>query len=93
MAEIGEPDPTWAAELTDQIKEIRDQLASATCRVRASLLEPAIRSLPAGRVEQENAAWLQDRRDEQHLVRAGCEALHSPGPSRGRPSYNPPEHT
>jgi exodeoxyribonuclease V alpha subunit len=89
MAEIGEPDPTWVAELTAQIDELRDQLSIATDRVRASLLEPAIRSLPRGRVEQENAGWLQDRR-EQQLVQSGWEERRSPGPSRGRPSYGHP---
>ena len=90
MAGIGEPDPTWVAELTAQIKELRDQLTTATNQVRASLLEPAIRSLPPGRVEQEHADWLQYRRDEQQLAQADWEALSGPGPSRSRPSYGHP---
>ena len=58
----GEPDPTWIAELHAEVDELRDQLTTATNQVRALLHEPAIRSLPPGRIEQEHADWLQDRR-------------------------------
>ena len=90
MAEIGEPDPTWVAELTDQIDELGDQLTTATDQVRARLLEPAIRSLPAGRVEQEHTDWLQDRRDEQQEAQATWEHLTPSRPSHGRAPYRYP---
>jgi hypothetical protein len=87
MAEIGEPDPTWVAEPTDQIDELRDQLTTATDQVRARLLEPVIRSLPAGRVEQEHADWLQDRRNEQQEAQATWEHLTPSRPSHDRAPY------
>jgi len=90
MAENGEPDPSWVTERTDQIDELRDQLTAATDQVRASLLEPVFRSLPAGRVEQEHADWLQYRRDEQQEAQATWEHLTPSRPSPGRAPYRSP---
>ena len=91
MAAIGEPDPTWVAELDAQIDELRDQLTTATDQVRASLHEPAIRSLPPGRVEQEHADWLQHRRDGSNKQpKPAGRRLNRPRPSRGRPPYGYP---
>jgi hypothetical protein len=87
MAEYGEPDATWATELNAHIDKLRNQLTTATDQVRASLHEPAIRSLPPGRVEQEHADWLQHRR---HAGQAGWETFTHPLPSRGRPPYSYP---
>ena len=79
MAELGEPDPHWVAELHAQIDELRDQLTTATDQVRALLHEPAIRSLPPGRIEQEHADWLQDREHEQQrAAQARWETLNHP---------------
>ena len=78
---------------TAPIDELRDQLTTATDQVRARLHEPAIRSLPPGRVEQEHADWLQHRRHEQQTSPepAGRRSP-IPGPAAAsRPRL--PEHT
>ncbi len=91
MADIGEPDPDWVAELNAQIDELRDRLTTATDQVRALLHEPAIRSLPPGRIEQEHADWLQDREHaQQHAAKARRDRLNHPRPSHGRPPYGYP---
>ena len=40
IAEIGEPDPTWIADPNAQIDELRDQLTTATHKVRATCRNP-----------------------------------------------------
>lgn len=90
MAEIGKPDPTWVAELNAQIGELRDQVTIATNQVREALHEPAIRSLPPGRIEHEQADWLQQRRQAQRQAQAGWETLNSPPRSRNQPPYGYP---
>ena len=85
LAAYGEPAATRVAEINAEIDELRDVLATASNKVRARLHEPAIRSLPPGRVEQEHADWLQQRRHSQQAARARREALNSQGPSSGQP--------
>jgi len=90
LTEDGEPATPYVAELRAQIDELRDQLTTATNQVRAHLHEPAIRSLPTGRVKQEHAAWLQQRRHEEQAAQAGLETVNSPRrspSSHGRPPY------
>ena len=60
------------------------ELTTATNQMRALLHEPAIRSLPPGRIEQEHADWLQHRHHEQQLAQADWETRTYPRPS-GRP--------
>ena len=88
MAEIGEPDPDWVAELNDQIDELRDLVTNATHEVHALLHEPAIRSLPPGRIDQEHADWLQNRREaQQHAAKAHRDRLNRPRPSHDQQPY------
>jgi hypothetical protein len=86
MAAYGEPAATRVAEINTEIDELRDLLATANNLVRTRLHEPAIRSLPAGRVEQERADWLQQRRHAQLAARARWGALNDPRPSSGHPA-------
>ncbi len=88
MAEIGEPDPDWVADLNDQIDELRDLVTNATHEVHALLHEPAIRSLPPGRIDQEHADWLQNRREaQQHAAKAHRDRLNHPRPSHDQQPY------
>ncbi len=57
-------------EIDAEIAEYRGLLDTASDQVRTRLHEPAIRSLPPGRIEQEHAAWAQDRDDAAMAVRA-----------------------
>ena len=84
MAELGEPDPDWVAELNAQIDELRDLVTTATSKVHTLLHEPAIRSLPPGRIEQEHADWLQDRAHKRQLAAAQEKRTH-PEHRHGRP--------
>ncbi len=86
MAADGEPPAAWAAADRADRNELRDQLTTATDQVRACLHEPAIRSLPPGRIEQEHADWLQHRKHEQRLAQAGQEALTRSRPRGGQPT-------
>ena len=90
MAAYGEPSAAWAAASRTDQDELRAQLTAATDQVRACLHEPAIRSLPAGRVEQEHADWLQHREHEQELARAGQEALTRSRRTRAQPTSGYP---
>ncbi|HZJ40578.1 MAG TPA: AAA family ATPase, partial [Demequina sp.] len=85
MAAYGEPAATRVAEINTEIDELRDLLAAASSQVRARLHEPAIRTLPAGRVEQERADWLQQRHQAQQAARARWDTLNNPRPSSGHP--------
>ncbi len=89
MAEIGEPDPHWVAELNTQIDELRDLVTTATHEMHALLHEPAIRSLPPGRIDQEHADWLQNRRAAQQLAaKAHRDRLNHPRPSHDQQPYD-----
>jgi hypothetical protein len=93
LTQDGEPATPYVAKLRVQIDELRDQLTTATNQVRAHLHEPAIRSLPTGRVKQEHAAWLQQRRHEEQAAQAGLETVNTPRrslSSHGRPPYRYP---
>ena len=83
MAADGEHPAAWAADIRAETNALCDELTTATKQVRALLHEPAIRSLPAGRIEQEHGDWLQDRRDEQLEAQAIGEHLTHPRPGSG----------
>jgi exodeoxyribonuclease V alpha subunit len=85
MAAYGVRAATRVAEINAEINELRDLLGTASNQVRARVHEPAIRSLPSGRIEQEHADWLQQRRHAQQAARAPWEALNNPRPSSGQP--------
>ena len=86
MAADGEPPAAWAADNRAEKEELRDRAHTATNQMRALLHEPAIRSLPPGRIEQEHADWLQDRQHEQQLGSSRLGARSHPRPSgRHRP--------
>ena len=85
MAGYGDPD--YDARFQAVVEEIREDLAAATGQVHALLHEPVLRSLPAGRVKQERAVWLQQREPEYELAQVGQGAVNrlrrgrTPGPS------------
>ena len=89
MAKADYGEPAHVAEFQAVVDEIRDLLTTATNQVRV-LHEPAIRSLPPGRVKQEHGAWLQQRRHEQQAAQAGWETVNHPRPGPGRPPYGYP---
>ena len=90
MAELNGPGSGYLAVLHAEVEELRDQLTAATQLVNARLREPAIRSLPPGRLEQEHDTWLQEHRAEQHEVQATWEHLTRSRPTRGREPYRSP---
>ena len=87
MAGDGEAAAAHLAEFQAAVDQLRDRLSTATDQVRARLHEPAIRSLPPGRIDQERADWLQHRQHAQQAARAGWETFNHPRPSRDRPPY------
>ena len=62
------------AEIDAEITEYRGLLDTAHDQVRTRLHQPAIRSLPPGRIEQEHAAWAQSRADAAMAARAERQA-------------------
>ncbi len=95
MAGYGDPD--YEARFQAMVEEIREDLTDATGQVHALLHEPALRSLPSGRIEQERADWLQQREHEHALAQVDHAALnrlrrtpsqpttsYSSAPERGR---------
>ncbi len=96
MTDYGDEAPDLVADFQARVDEVREQLAAATDQVRARLHEPAIRSLPPGRLEQEHADWLQHQQHAEQALQAGWEkAEPSPraaGAQRPRhPRAHPPE--
>ena len=91
----GYGDSAYAAEFQAAVDELRDELATATAQVHTLLREPALRSLPPGRVKHERDDWLQDRQAEQQLAaEAHWEERNNPRPRPGRPPYgyqSPPD--
>ncbi len=91
MATYGEPPAAWVAANRAYQDRLRDQLTTATAQVRTRLAEPAIRSLPRGRLDQEHDHWLQDRRDEQQEAQAASERLtRSQRAARNQAPYRSP---
>ena len=95
MAGYGDPD--YDARFQAVVEEIHEDLTSATGRVHALLHEPTLRSLPAGRIGQERADWLQQREAEHEVAQVGQGAVnrlrrtpsqpttgYSSAPDRGR---------
>jgi len=86
MTADGEPPAAWAANNRAEKDELSEQLIIATKQVRTLLHEPAIRSLPPGRVEHEHADWVQQRQHAQRLAQTSQETVTNPRRNRGRPS-------
>lgn len=61
VAAYGHVAQARVAEIDAEITEYRGLLDAARDQVRTRLHQPAIRSLPPGRIEHERAAWAQDR--------------------------------
>ncbi|HEU4568563.1 MAG TPA: hypothetical protein VFR99_11055, partial [Marmoricola sp.] len=84
------------AHTEEQTAQLAEQLRDARARVHALELEPAIRTLPVGRLQNEHATWRQQH-DHQHKQRqreaqaqkrrAGTVA---PGLDDLRPGHQPP---
>jgi hypothetical protein len=87
MAGDGDTAALHLAESQAAVDQLRDRLATATDQVRARLHEPAIRTLPPGRIDQEHADWLQHRHHAQQAAQAGWETFNHPRTSRDRPPY------
>ena len=71
VAAYGHVADARVAQIDAEITEYRGLLDTARGQVRTRLHEPAIRSLPPGRIEQEHAAWAQSRADA--AMAAGAE--------------------
>ncbi len=81
------------AEIDAEIAEYRGLLDTARGQVRIRINEPAIRSLPPGRVEQEHAAWAQNRADAAMAARAERRARQESRRRKVEHSYEqPPGH-
>ena len=93
MAADGAPPAAWAADNRAEREELRAELSTATNQMRALLHEPAIRSLPPGRVEQEHADWLQDRHHDQQLAQADWKTRTYPRPNGRHPTPGYPSTT
>jgi len=63
VAAYGHVTDARVAEIGAEITEYHELLDTARDQVRTRLHEPAIRSLPPGRIEREHAAWAQNRAD------------------------------
>lgn len=67
------------AEIDADLAELTDELHAASKRVRIRLREPAIRTLAPGRIEQERADWLHQRRQSQQAAQQTARS-HQPYP-------------
>ena len=88
LAAFGEPAAARVAVINTDIADLNGLLGAASSQVRTRLHEPAIRSLPTGRVEQERAGWLQQRKaaqQAQQAARARWDAVNNPRSSSHQP--------
>ena len=69
VAAYGAPAADRVAEIDGEVAEYTALVDAATKQVRAHLREPAIRTLPPGRLDAERADWLQERRAAQQARR------------------------
>ena len=80
VASYGPETAERVAEIDAELAEYRGLLSAATGQVRVRLHEPAIRSLPPGRLEQEHTDWLQQRAQARRATteqrRRATEHLH-----------------
>lgn len=80
------PDPAGhLAPSARDVADLTDQLEAAHARVRALLAEPALRTLPPGRLETEHQQWATDRDEQaQQERRASAAQNAAPSPTSGR---------
>ncbi len=82
----GEPGQQRVAQLDHEIDVLTERLHDAIRQVEIRLREPAIRALPATRLESEHTDWLQGRRRDQQAARqAAWLAIHRPQTARSAP--------
>jgi hypothetical protein len=81
VAAFGDPAVDWVAQLDDELAHLTDQLHTADRQVSLRLHEPAIRALPASRLEAERALWRHQREERQAAHEA---AACQPAPPRAR---------
>jgi pantothenate kinase-related protein Tda10 len=93
VASYGPETAERVAQIDAELAEYRGLLNAATDRVRVRLHEPAVRSLPPGRIQQEHALWAKGRVDADRAARAERQARQE---SRRRelenPYPQPPDH-
>jgi conjugative relaxase-like TrwC/TraI family protein len=84
------------AHTEQQTAQLAEQLRDAQARVHALELEPAIRTLPVGRLQNEHDTW-RHRHDQQHKQRQREERAQkrrarsiAPGDADLRPRHEPP---
>jgi len=73
VAAYGDVTAERVAEINTDLAELTGELHAAERQVRIRLHEPAIRTLVPGRVEQERADWLHQRRQAHQARRAAQE--------------------
>ncbi len=84
VASFGDPAAGRVAAIDADLDDLTGQLNAATRQVRRRLLEPAIRTLPPGRIDQEHTDWLQQRHQAQQDARKrrrAQQAVRSPQPT------------
>ena len=74
-------------EIDVELAELTDELHAASKQVRIRLHEPAIRTLPPGRIEQERADWLQQRRQVQQAAQERWKAQQTARSHEPYPGY------
>lgn len=75
------------AEIDADLAELTDELHAASKRVRIRLREPAIRTLAPGRIEQERADWLHQRRQSQQAAQQRWTAQQTARSHQPYPGY------
>ena len=84
-------DDLRVSEIEAEVVELTDHLHAAREQVRLRLREPAVRTLPPGRIDEEHADWLGHRHEAKQARRAAQErwqAQQAPRrPDLGDPGY------
>ena len=92
MAEIGEPDPYWVAELNAQIDELRDLVTTATNKVHAVLARTR-HPISAPRSDRARTRRLAPRPRTQTATSSRSGEAHPPRAQTRPPADRLPERT
>lgn len=87
MAVYGDVTAGRVTEIDADLAELTDELHAASKQVRIRLHEPAIRTLAPGRIEQERADWLQQRRQSQQAAQQRWTAHQTAHSHKPYPGY------